>query len=213
MEQNANMTLANIFILDWDDSLFPTYWVQQNGIDLKNPVAYQKHKLYFIELDKQISSLLQTLNEIGEIFIVSNASGTWLQNSISILPLTKRFLADNDVSITSARDDNPEHDIEMWKVISFKNVADEFIQNAIKKTNGNNLYINVISIGDAHWEYVALLNLDDFIKTTKLKYFLKNVKFMDKPTFEDIIDQNKVLVMNIGNIVNKMAYVDISLKK
>lgn len=211
MEQ-SNETLANIFILDWDDSLFPTHWVQLQQINLKDPVAYQKHKLYFIELDKQIHTLLQKLNNMGEIFIVSNASGTWLQNSINILPLTKRLLVENDISITSARDDNPEYEIDMWKIISFKNVANEFIKNSIKTSKNSDLILNIISVGDAHYEYIALLELDKHIKTTNFKYFLKNIKFMDKPNFEDIIDQNKVLDANIANIVNKMAYVDVSLK-
>ena len=86
------ITLANIFILDWDDTLFPTFWVQSKNINIKDNETYETYKLYFIELDKQILSFLTILNSIGDIYIVSNAGMSWLTNTIAILPNTKQFI-------------------------------------------------------------------------------------------------------------------------
>ena len=38
---------------------------------------------------------------------------------------------------------------------------------------------------------------------------MKSVKFIDKPSFEQIIDQLDVLLKNIDSIGNKFNYVDI----
>ena len=47
------ITLANIFILDWDDTLFPTFWVQSKNINIKDNETYETYKLYFIVLFMQ----------------------------------------------------------------------------------------------------------------------------------------------------------------
>ena len=45
------MSNKNIFIIDWDDTLFPTTWINSNTIDLENKNSVNEYKLYFIELD------------------------------------------------------------------------------------------------------------------------------------------------------------------
>ena len=70
------------------------------------------------------------------------------------------------------------------------------------------------------YEYMALMNLDNFIKSytnktsspysnNKFKYFLKNVKFIEKPNFDCIIDQMNVLDKNKSEIVNKLEFIDL----
>ena len=210
------ITLANIFILDWDDTLFPTFWVQSKNINIRESSTYSTYKLYFIELDKQILSFLTILNSIGEIYIVSNAGTGWLNLTISILPSTKEFIENNKIPIMSARDKNVGEEINQWKIKTFKSIFENVMQyvNAlnnlnIQEGNKNELIINIISIGDAHYEYIALINLNDFMKNTKLKYFLKNIKLMEKPQFNDVIDQIKALEQNITMFVNKLSFIDV----
>ena len=40
--------LMNIFIIDWDDTLFPTNWVNKNKINMNDIASLNKYKLYFI---------------------------------------------------------------------------------------------------------------------------------------------------------------------
>ena len=93
-----------------------------------------------------------------------------------------------------------------WKIFTFQNVIDIVMNN-----NNNNNILNIISIGDASYEYYSLLNLDDYLqkKHKNNNYLLKSVKFIEKPSFEQITDQLDVLLKNIDNIVNKFYYIDI----
>ena len=58
-----NINLKTIIILDWDDSVFPTFWTNKNMINLNNEESINEYKLYFIELDNTISNLLISLKK------------------------------------------------------------------------------------------------------------------------------------------------------
>ena len=47
------------------------------------------------------------------------------------------------------------------------------------------------------------------IKNNNFNFLLKSVKFMEKPTFEYIIDQIRVVEKNRDLIINKLEYVDL----
>mgnify|MGYP003704592463 CR=1 FL=1 len=55
---NKNNTL---FILDWDDTLFPTSWFIHNNINLHNSYMRNLYISYFIELDNVLYKLLKKL--------------------------------------------------------------------------------------------------------------------------------------------------------
>ena len=91
----------------------------------------------------------------------------------------------------------------------------------LKKLNNikQNTYLNIFSFGDAKYEYIALLNLNNFLienemvkeyaKNNNFNFLLKSIKFIDKPTFEYIIDQIKVIEQNRDLIINKLEYIDL----
>jgi hypothetical protein len=193
----------NIFILDFDDTLFPTHWFQTNKIKLSGEI-YEKYKLYFINLDEQIYKFLKLLNGYGYIYIVSNASMNWLKNSINILPLTKKLIEDNNINVISARDTNENVSLEMWKTFTFKKI----ISNILDDLN-DNMHLNIISLGDANYEYMALISLNSHIKNTN--FLLKNIKFIEKPEYEYIIEQLKYLEVNIIYVIANPKFKDISL--
>jgi hypothetical protein len=202
-----DIKIETIFLVDWDDTLFPTAFVNKNNINLKNPSDIDNYKLFFIELDKKILELLSKLNSLGAVYIITNASIIWIKNCLNILKKTKKFIMDNKIRIMSARDIyyKLNNSPLKWKILTFQNVIDIIINN-----NDNRNILNIHSIGDATYEYYGLLNLDDYIKNKyKNKFLLKSIKFLDMPTFEQIIDQLTVLVKNIENISNKINYIDI----
>jgi len=214
--------LTNIFIIDWDDTLFPTNWATKNNIDIINFDSYNKYKLFFIELDNILSNVINSLNKLGNVFIVSNASLTWIRNCLSILPYTNKLINAFGINIISARDNyfikNPEelnhekNSIVDWKISCFQDVLVNVLNSIAGKFNEKN-YLNIISIGDANYEYVALINLDNFFKINKLdiNYLLKNIKFIEKPEFNIIIEQLIILKKNIQMIVDKLQFVDLNL--
>ena len=223
MENNKNkIYLTNIFIIDWDDTLYPTTWVNKNSIDVSKTNLLQEYRIYFLELDKTISSLLESLNQVGDIWIVTNANLNWIKSCLTSLELTKKTIITNKIRIVSARDSystNSSSPTE-WKILTFQDIMEDIIKKISKRIKPNT-YINIISIGDAMYEYIALINLDNFIKTYtnkflplaqsnhQLKYFLKNIKFIEKPDFDYVIDQMNVLEKNKNDIVNKLEFIDL----
>lgn len=207
--------LTNIFIVDWDDTLFPTNWVTKNQIDITNINSINKYKLFFIELDKILAGLINHMNSFGTVYIISNASLSWLKNCLNILPGTRNIVMRNNIRLISARDIySPKYQSSMeWKVSCFQDVLSEVLNNLYGKINNSN-YLNIMSFGDANYEYIALLNLDKFFKLNNpnINYLLKNVKFMEKPDFNFIIDQISVLNKNLPIIVNKLNFVDLNLE-
>jgi hypothetical protein len=212
--------LTNIFIIDWDDTLFPTNWVSKNQIDITNIDSYNKYKLFFIELDNILSNVINTLNKLGNIFIVSNASLTWIKNCLAILPYTNKLVNSFGINVISARDNyfsnnhsnNEKSSIMEWKITCFQDILINILNNIVDKFNEKN-YLNIISIGDAIYEYIALIYLNSFFQKNELNinYFLKNIKFIEKPEFNTIIEQLIVLKKNIQTIVNKLQFVDLNL--
>ena len=207
--------LTNIFILDWDDTLFPSTWVNLKKINLANSDEINNYKIYFLELDRTVSIFLDYLNKIGDIYIVTNANIKWIKSCLTILPLTTKVVMMHNIRIVSARDlYSNDLTILEWKNNTFKDILNSIIQKIYKKIENNNNYLNIISMGDAVYEYNALLNLDTYFKmhNKNIKYLLKNIKFMEKPNFEYIIDEIQVTQKNIKSIVNNLEYVDVKFK-
>ena len=123
-KNNEKLYLNNIFIIDWDDTLFPTTWVNENSISLTNEESVNEYKLYFIELDKAISSLLETFNNMGQVYIVTNANINWIKVCLSILPLTKKTVIKNNIRIVSARDmySSETSSPTEWKINTFRDI-------------------------------------------------------------------------------------------
>jgi hypothetical protein len=207
--------LTNIFIVDWDDTLFPTNWITKNQIDITNINSINKYKLFFIELDKILAGFINNMNNFGTVYIISNASLSWLKNCLNILPGTRNVVMKNNIRLISARDIySPKYQSTMeWKVSCFQDVLSEVLNKLYGKINNNN-YLNIMSFGDANYEYIALLNLDKFFKLNNpnINYLLKNVKFMEKPDFNFIIEQISVLNKNLPIIVNQLNFVDLNLE-
>ena len=213
--------LTNIFIIDWDDTLFPTTWTTKNNINLVDINSIANYKLYFLELDKTISTLVESLNDVGDIYIVTNANIKWIKTCLTVLNLTRKTIIDKKIRIVSARDSYSQttNSPTEWKILTFQDIMED-IMNKINNVKPNTI-INIISIGDAMYEYMALINLDSFIKTyisnkskfgCNFNYLLKNIKFIEKPDFDYIIDQIQVLQKNKDDIVNKLGFIDLKFK-
>lgn len=198
------MTKNNsIIFIDWDDTLFPTSWVNKNNIDLKNIDDYS----IFIKLDQYINSLLKKIMNKCEIIIVTNALKRWILSCLNLLPQTKLLICShnfksnnsckNKINVISARE-NYQHKYTSpidWKIHTFKNIINKYKK---KKYNFN----NIISIGDSIAEYIALIKLYN----VKENCTFKTIKFIDpsiyehKQSYKFIFDQIKVIFNNFSSI-------------
>jgi hypothetical protein len=190
---------STLIILDWDDTLFPTSWISSNKINIKDDEIMLKYRNYFNDVDVNLSGLLEKMLSYGNIVIITNALLQWIYMSVSILPRTSYFINNKKVKLVSARADfaNINSDPYSWKRLAFEREYN--IYNSKKPLN------NIMSIGDAEYEYLALINL--FNK--KDDQILKSVKFIKYPSRDLLLDQINVLNNAIDQICVTHNYLDL----
>jgi len=172
-----------LFILDWDDTLFPTKWAFENGINLLIPTRRDQYMMYFQELDRVLSGFLRTVTKLGKVIIVTNALIDWVNISSVVLPQTYQLL--RKVKIVSAKGTyrTISNDMMDWKIMAFRDIIDDEFKNSS--------LMNVISIGDAEYEHQALVALTQS-NFDKIKY-LKSFRLIKDPTYEQLIEQVELL--------------------
>lgn len=200
MELHKNNTLI---ILDWDDTLFPTSWVNKNNINIININKLNYHR-FFEKIDIFLNKLFNNLVKLGDIIIITNALLNWIDISSKILPLSYNLFKNNkNIKFVSARGEYSSltNDINNWKKMAFINELN-------KKTHQKNIN-NIISIGDAEYEYFALINLYN----KKNNRLLKAVKFIKYPDNYNICEQINILNNSIKNICTYKGNLDLVIKK
>lgn len=198
MSNKNNMSssdLANktLIILDWDDTLFPTTWTVKNNINLSDVEVINRYFNFFSELDSLLYKLLRKLLEYGQVIIVTNAMPQWVKTSSSVVPNTQLLLS--KLKIVSARKnyENKSKSMMDWKKHAFKDETAPTL-------------LNIISIGDAEYEYNALVNLYH----PASKKILKSVKLIKNPNFETIVDQLEVLYSAVPDICTASNHLDLN---
>ncbi len=197
-----------LIILDWDDTLFPTSWITKHGINLLIPVIREKYMVFFSQLDMLLHSLLSKLLKCGTVVIVTNAMIKWVVISSYILPNTQRLIKEN-IKIVSARDDHSDkHPGQMgiWKKKTFEQLVLEHFLDHYQVQN-------IISVGDAEYEFRALINLyNKHGPESGTKRLLKSVRLMANPSFELLIDQLKVLDESVPILCKAHRHMDLVFK-
>ena len=198
---NKNNTLV---ILDWDNTLFPTTWFiqkinsysgqsnyndynNQNNIDINLDINLD-------DLDSTLYNLLINIQKVANIVIITNAMTQWIISSSATLPKTKKIL--ETIEIISAKEKymHSHNNITDWKKMAFHHTT--IIKPHI---------INVISVGDAFYEYNALISL--YNKDNKM--LLKSIKFLDEPHHETLLDQLNVLNKVIHPVCASNKHLDL----
>jgi hypothetical protein len=192
---------SSLIILDWDDTLFPTNWVVKNDINLATSNSRDQYLIYFQELDRILYKFLTKVLKLGKVIIVTNALPDWIALSSVVLPHTFKIL--QKIEVISARGlyrDKSPNTMD-WKMMAFRDIIDREFQNPS--------LMNVISIGDAEYEYQALISLNDVKR--KNKKYLKSVRFMKAPSHDILIDQLGVLKNAIPRIWDRESHLDLKL--
>lgn len=193
-----------LIILDWDDTLFPTTWFVKNNINLNNNKQNQ-YIVFFSRLDSLLSQLLSKLIKYGQVVIVTNATSKWIFLSSNLLPNTQKLIKEK-ILIVSAREFYQEKypdQMILWKKLIFKQLVSNYFLD--------HLLQNIISIGDADYEFYALIDLyneHSFIKNR----LLKTVRFLKEPSFEDLIDELDVLNASLHKLLVSNKHMDLKFK-
>lgn len=196
LKLSINRTLI---IIDWDDTLFPSSWAVYNKINLNSESDKIKYSDEFQKLDFQLSQTISRISKYGKIIIITNALLDWIRLTLTVLPKTAKAL--ENIDIISAREKQQNtNPLILWKTRTFLEV--------IKNNSGVN---NIISLGDAEYEYKALINLFNDI-TIPHKY-LKSVKFIKSNNYQTAIEQIIFIRKEIKEICKKKRHIDLTFEK
>lgn len=195
-----NTNKETIIMIDWDDTLFPTTWITRNNINVYQLSNMKpEYRIFFMKLDIAIYKFINQLMRYGKVFIITNATSEWINVTKKLLPNTASIF--NWVKVISARElysNQHPTNVDAWKQLCFQKVARKYMSK--QKIN------NFISIGDALYEYEALIKLH---KLGKHKKYLKTIKLLGESDYKHIIDQIIVLNENIGEIICHDNHLDL----
>ena len=108
---------------------------------------------------------------------------------------------DNYIKVISARDIyHHAYDMNDWKKNVFRNDISKLVDMSDQ----------IISFGDAYYEFSALISLHELVPRKK---HLKNVKLLQSPTFDSLLDQINVINNNFDDIIKHDGHLDINFAK
>jgi hypothetical protein len=128
-----------IIIIDWDDTLIASSYLQSNSLmDLSFSELDEAHQKALKECEDNVRSILLFSKQLTEhVYIVTNASDKWVENSINkFYPNLLKEEILKDVKIIYAK--NYYCPAMLWKYYAIKNILNNVIgegKNKKQKTN------------------------------------------------------------------------------
>lgn len=190
-------------IFDWDDTLLSSSMLNQAGVGLDTDDALISDEIRkeLIMLEGYVRNLLTLSIELAQVFIITNAEQGWVELSAKkflpgVLPLLDL------IPVFSARTNFEQYYTtpQEWKSEAFATqLRDHFTISE---------ELNVISFGDSESERTALLSLG---KLDKWSGRTKSVKFVDRPSCEQLRRQIEMITCNLHAVCRHPGNLDLML--
>lgn len=177
-----------VIIFDWDDTLLCSSALNSSYV----------HSRQLEELERAAEAALHAAMSLGEVLIVTNGNGTWVQDS------SRRFLPKlvptlSKLKVVSARalyEQMHPGDPFMWKRVAFTRLLTQ--ERHFPAEPG----LNLISLGDQLPEMDASHHAVKLIGGSSL---VKTVKFKEAPTVTEIIGQLSRVEQDLSKIVSEVS--------
>lgn len=208
--RRAAMSEVTLIILDWDDTLLPSTWLQQQGLQIAagSAMPNEEQKALLQRLARRVIRILRSTKQLGQVTIVTNAEKGWVELSCSkflpeVLPLLE------GIKIMSARSTfehaHPQSTPMHWKRLAFRSeIAAFFHASAVGCVEDN--WKNMISVGDSMQERTALLEA-----TQGRDCWSKSLKFVERPSPEQLMRQQRLLGACLRYLVDFEGSLDLCL--
>ncbi|OQR92973.1 hypothetical protein ACHHYP_03029 [Achlya hypogyna] len=195
---------STVIVLDWDDTLFPNSHLTRRNYPLEEGsfVLTKSDHVLLTKLVEHIAVFLAACIEANRTcIIITNGEAGWVEASCtrfmpSLLPLL------SNLQIVSARTGfEHKYPIDEWKVACF---TQELAKIMGHKSHAQQ---HIISIGDSHYERVALQAFSCKMPLAKTK----SVKFVHVPSMEDLIRQVKLIQTYLAHLCSHPGHLDLVL--
>lgn len=201
-----------LLIMDWDDTLFPTSWIEAQELSLSSdsvPTPAQKLQLQLMA--EKVALTLSVAKSYGTVTIVTNAEHGWIEISCQkFMPTLYPVL--KDVKILSARSRYESRGVvqpSAWKLLAFDGEIGLFMNGYDGGTpaSASSVRLNVISVGDSLYEREALIRVTDRFSNS----CAKAMKLVEKPSAEEFLKEHDILISCLGDIVEYEGNIDLSM--
>jgi hypothetical protein len=207
------MTERRLFIFDYDDCLFPSTALAELGISIDANIDASKSLTRIDDALNLVSSASsETLRKASQfngskVLVITNAESGWIElTSKSLTPSLMTELV--KVEVLSARTLFEHQGFKNgfdWKEKAFEFCIDRFLKEI---ENSQEIFKEVISIGDSHHERHAVINV---CKRKGLRY--KSIKMLEKPCFNKLYRQHLLIQAKMEDfVVNVDEILDLKIQ-
>jgi hypothetical protein len=205
-----------LLIFDYDDTLFPTSFLSQNGYKLDGPDASPEIQAILDEYSIVVEQTLLDAQEHGQIVIVTNAESGWITlTSQKFMPRLGQLL--ESYPMISARSTYEPLGIlnpYQWKLRAFESVISEHYSSAPSVVIGR----NVLSFGDSTHERDAVHHvcknstIPADAGANSVTMYPKSVKFMERPDVPQLTRQHHLIRESLDRIIYHVGTLDLCIQ-
>eukprot|EP00929_Paragymnodinium_shiwhaense_P057675 TRINITY_DN2887_c0_g1_i3.p1 TRINITY_DN2887_c0_g1~~TRINITY_DN2887_c0_g1_i3.p1 ORF type:complete len:271 (+),score=68.58 TRINITY_DN2887_c0_g1_i3:304-1116(+) len=197
-----------VIIFDWDDTVLPSSWVQEQGLRLDGEsqlTPTQQEEL--LDLARLATETLTTAKTLGTVVLVTNAERGWIElSSRKFLPSLLPTL--EDVKLLSARTEYERPEVVSpfeWKLRAFQH---EILRLFHERGGGQQKRKNILSFGDSAHEREALIHATANLPNCRTK----SLKFVERPRIETLRKQHSLVARCVKKIVHHDGNLDLCLR-
>jgi hypothetical protein len=196
-------------IWDWDDTLFPSTWINGQGLRLEDEgCASPQQQVLLDRLAKDVEQTLRLALETGDVVIVTNAELGWVDQSCRKFFPSMHHIVET-LKVVSARTTYEEIGIFnplQWKINAFEAEMCDFVPHAAWTTHGVPM-ANLMSCGDSIHEREALMRASDTLCTEQRR--VKSIKLPERPDLNSLHKTHDLLRKNLKNFVEHDGDLDL----
>jgi len=205
---------VNLIILDWDDTLLPSTWLQQQGLQVApgSAMPSEEQKAELRRIARHVIRTLRRAKRLGTGMIVTNAEKGWIELSCckflpEVAPLLEGMKLLSARSLfehaqPAAQPLSPMH----WKRMAFAREVAAFFQRPSRYAEAG-CRKSIISVGDSMSERNALYDATD-----GRECWSKSMKLLERPSPDQLVKQHELLGACLRQFVDYEGSLDLCLQ-
>jgi len=198
------MKQRTLMVWDWDDTLFPSTWINCQGLRLEDedePAPEIRRQLNTLARD--VERTIRLALSLGNVVIVTNAETGWVELSCrkffpTLQPLVKTLRV---VSARSTYEEPGFFSPLDWKIQAFAHEIRTFWPD-------NAEVVNIMSLGDSIHEREALIRSCESLPETTRR--TKSVKFPERPEASALLRTHSNLQKYLKSVVEHDGDLDLA---
>jgi hypothetical protein len=194
--------VETLIIFDFDDTLFPTSWLQGQGLFCAEAVLSEDQEDQLRMLGERTLPMLHMAMRLGKVVIVTNAMDGWVETCFAkMMPSLVQVF--DKIKVVSARSKYEEQsaDPSEWKRLAF-----EFEVELLEFAGA--IQFNVVSLGDSLHEQLAVQSLSE---KRAPSCHGKSVKFLPAPTIDQLRAEHDFVVLTLLDVVQHSGNLDVEI--